>query len=184
MTLKSRPASQKFLSTLSLRRATAPMAGTIVTAHISIHALLAESDSRGSVSMPKYRNFYPRSPCGERPHWVPLLSSSIVISIHALLAESDSDAFAAVSTLLISIHALLAESDYVPLAVPDLGKGFLSTLSLRRATTSILHKILADWDFYPRSPCGERHYFMEVHKNGCKISIHALLAESDSLYMT
>ncbi len=33
---------------------------------------------------------------------------------------------------------------------------FLSTLSLRRATTSRLHKILAVWDFYPRSPCGER----------------------------
>ena len=79
---------------------------------------------------------------------------------------------------------------------------FLSTLSLRRATTSRLHKILADWDFYPRSPCGERRESRTRWEPGklflstlslrratvsCNyfpfdiaISIHALLAESDS----
>ena len=56
----------------------------------------------------------------------------------------------------ISIHALLAESDAYG-RINDISRLiFLSTLSLRRATTSKLHKILADWDFYPRSPCGER----------------------------
>jgi len=33
---------------------------------ISIHALLAESDSAPSVTPTASRNFYPRSPCGER----------------------------------------------------------------------------------------------------------------------
>ena len=83
----------------------------------------------------------------------------------------------------------------------DEGWPFLSTLSLRRATTSILHKILADWDFYPRSPCGERPIFAVRPYDApiflstlslrratgrindisrlMKISIHALLAESD-----
>ena len=79
-----------FLSTLSLRRATSGSKGRPATQAISIHALLAESDlidaeikiaterflstlslrratSKGSVSIPRYRNFYPRSPCGERP---------------------------------------------------------------------------------------------------------------------
>ena len=57
----------KFLSTLSLRRATAP------------------SQRHES----KNRNFYPRSPCGERPtHCLDGWKSS-GISIHALLAESD-----------------------------------------------------------------------------------------------
>ena len=36
--------------------------------HISIHALLAESDARRPGQTAKAnRNFYPRSPCGERP---------------------------------------------------------------------------------------------------------------------
>ena len=101
---------------------------------ISIHALLAESDrqtqnwtcpqwvflstlslrratqSRGSVSMPRYhfyprspcgerqRNhlfsrricyFYPRSPCGERQAYQRQKAQNQQISIHALLAESD-----------------------------------------------------------------------------------------------
>ena len=56
---------------------------------ISIHALLAESDS----GRPDIRRFD-------------------AISIHALLAESDKRFHAAdISTRRISIHALLAESD-------------------------------------------------------------------------
>ena len=34
---------------------------------ISIHALLAESDVSGGVPSSCFGNFYPRSPCGERP---------------------------------------------------------------------------------------------------------------------
>ena len=33
--------------------------------------------------------------------------------------------------------------------------------------------------FYPRSPCGERPIAGRITSNGTKISIHALLAESD-----
>ena len=130
--------------------------GTMVPA-ISIHALLAESDTIFAVrpydapiflstlslrraTRPATRpaqnllNFYPRSPCGERPLKNAITAVPQQISIHALLAESDhSDALAAVSTLLISIHALLAESDGIP--GPAGQHGF---------------------NFYPRSPCGER----------------------------
>ena len=35
--------------------------------------------------------------------------------------------------------------------------------------------------FYPRSPCGERHNINSSVNTADKISIHALLAESDSL---
>ena len=65
----------------------------------------------------------------------------------------------------ISIHALLAESDQSRGSVSMPRYRFLSTLSLRRATTSRLHKILADWDFYPRSPCGERHANLRRHRS-------------------
>ena len=78
-------------------------------------------------------NFYPRSPCGERP--APQQSGQYdgLISIHALLAESDETYVVMEATKVISIHALLAESDDMPMY----GTG--------------------DYEhFYPRSPCGER----------------------------
>ncbi len=58
------------------------------------------------------------------------------ISIHALLAESDNNAACfALPEMIISIHALLAESDNRPLRRFLNMSLFLSTLSLRRATT-------------------------------------------------
>ena len=57
--------------------------------------------------------------------------------------------------------------------------GFLSTLSLRRATAKRRRDVRRGKDFYPRSPCGERQLHC-VAGHGCGvISIHALLAESD-----
>ena len=126
---------------------------------ISIHALLAESDRLGLLG------------------WLRTL-----ISIHALLAESDDILGAVYSVLdMISIHALLAESDinglrhrwasfyFYPrspcgerLSALWMARShplFLSTLSLRRATSG--------------RP--------ETRQRGA-ISIHALLAESDPVF--
>ena len=123
---------------------------------ISIHALLAESDSTFDVlAVSALPDFYPRSPCGERL-----------------------EKFEGVIAIKISIHALLAESDPIMAYNIIKGKGFLSTLSLRRATSVrpetrqhdviSIHALLAESDsqqpagttsttyFYPRSPCGER----------------------------
>ena len=102
-------------------------------------------------------NFYPRSPCGERPVPQQENGQAATISIHALLAESDprlkpSRRFLTPFLSTLSLRRATVTGDTVCHAY----QGFLSTLSLRRATTSRLHKILADWDFYPRSPCGER----------------------------
>ena len=108
-----------------------------------------------AVASPK--NFYPRSPCGER------LASSyghfrdLQISIHALLAESDHPCGRLYPVQLhISIHALLAESDLRIPSTKSTLPVFLSTLSLRRATSCRRCEYLHWW-----------------------ISIHALLAESD-----
>ena len=101
-----------FLSTLSLRRATRlGLLGWLRTL-ISIHALLAESDGAISQLQCIPGDFYPRSPCGERL-WPGLLARPFFI---------------------ISIHALLAESDVDSLTDDVSTGGFLSTLSLRRAT--------------------------------------------------
>ena len=56
---------------------------------------------------------------------------------------------------------------------------FLSTLSLRRATSETMPGIRHVNYFYPRSPCGERHRNIAHCERQKNISIHALLAESD-----
>ena len=56
---------------------------------------------------------------------------------------------------------------------------FLSTLSLRRATSTTGILSFNPFNFYPRSPCGERPLTDDVSPGGKIISIHALLAESD-----
>ena len=66
-----------FLSTLSLRRATNINNSVSTADKISIHALLAESDPVIMYSTATIINFYPRSPCGERPNWHTLHSRRI-----------------------------------------------------------------------------------------------------------
>ena len=79
----------KFLSTLSLRRATVHITEHASPCRISIHALLAESDTTRHISPLTQSHFYPRSPCGERRSRVLQRDQQPHISIHALLAESD-----------------------------------------------------------------------------------------------
>ena len=149
-------------------------------------------------------HFYPRSPCGERPVKLFRQNYECFISIHALLAESDlTSVVSSAGTTGISIHALLAESDGSLIMIGGFGAdfyprspcgerlrvlectynahvGFLSTLSLRRATISALWMALNRPYFYPRSPCGERPGKGQSSGAGISISIHALLAESDT----
>ena len=122
-----------FLSTLSLRRATANSHGERQGQHISIHALLAESDG-GSVAgnwqpaiflstLSLRRATRPKRLKSRRCVFLSTLSlrratntpiktyNIIKISIHALLAESDSARPEIRRPCAISIHALLAESD-------------------------------------------------------------------------
>ena len=102
---------------------------------ISIHALLAESDTWARGSRVTY-----------------------VISIHALLAESDVSLMLYDTSSLIFLSTLsLRRATLVGMLNSPHSKKFLSTLSLRRATSSSI-KILAIHAayFYPRSPCGER----------------------------
>ena len=80
---------------------------------------------------------------------------------------------------MISIHALLAESDLIFTACHMAVRIFLSTLSLRRATPKRQCTLYGRLYFYPRSPCGERRFPVSTHRFDGRISIHALLAESD-----
>ena len=102
----------QFLSTLSLRRATAISAVLeLVPLFLSTLSLRRATRLPTALRTP-HQNFYPRSPCGERLDTARMSSRLEEISIHALLAESDS----------------------IQILIPAMGRLFLSTLSLRRAT--------------------------------------------------
>ena len=146
-----------FLSTLSLRRAT-----------------------RQNYECFKWiKNFYPRSPCGERRgsgvgSWPRVIFLSTLSLRRATffwlrLGTRVSDFYPRspcgerlhydnynLHCVEISIHALLAESDEPATRRHNKNNVFLSTLSLRRATQAKAFKVSA-----------------------LSISIHALLAESD-----
>ena len=125
------------------------------------------------------RNFYPRSPCGERRYLINTYHRIFGISIHALLAESD--------------HPQTSNHPHNTNFYPRSPCGE-RPVNIQRPT--------AKNDFYPRSPCGERH-LTNYHFTGIFIflstlslrratprgdscyldniiSIHALLAESDT----
>ena len=102
--------------------------------------------------------FYPRSPCGERPKAAAASACFATFLSTLSLRRATQTQGLKIPALCISIHALLAESD---------PKRFRDALKH-------LH-------FYPRSPCGERHSIMFVNLRVVDISIHALLAESDPL---
>ena len=148
---------------------------------ISIHALLAESDLTppaaacganiflSTLSLRRATNwprvmvsptlyFYPRSPCGERPRYLSIPSwNTSDFYPRSPCGERQDQNWASSS-----------------------GPLFLSTLSLRRATALEGVVTLQQYDFYPRSPCGERHRKRRAVPADQRISIHALLAESDA----
>ena len=150
--------SAKFLSTLSLRRATTRPAFLFYVAVISIHALLAESDTCWRTARLLRNYFYPRSPCGER-HSLSFRRGGIERYFYprSPCGERPGTLSAPCENCQISIHALLAESDAADRAY-YLGAGY----------------------FYPRSPCGERLCSFLHAPFNITISIHALLAESDA----
>ena len=153
-----------FLSTLSLRRATHGHCAFRHAVDISIHALLAESDVVTRSGSMRYLDFYPRSPCGERlrDQFDVAMSGAFLSTLSLRRATARYEIFLRTTCnfyprspcgerpelrqlyqLLqcISIHALLAESDKAVVDNIVFVPGFLSTLSLRRATYGIARHI-------------------------------------------
>ncbi len=202
ITCKCRPAYQKFLSTLSLRRATDTYIVMEATEIISIHALLAESDTIFAV----------------RPYDAPIFLSTLSLRRATFDTLAGTCRLSFLSTLSLRRATLAAcdgLADAVFLSTLSLRRAtttadcfskstlFLSTLSLRRATVARCVVKRNCCNFYPRSPCGERHPDTSTWQTGNHlflstlslrratvppvldalskdISIHALLAESDT----
>ena len=150
-----------------------------ITAEISIHALLTESDSAPNSGRTRNTVFLSTLSLRRATTCPLLIGPLIFISIHALLTESDSVNFIGSESCSISIHALLTESDSERWQKLDVCIIFLSTLSLRRATRVPVKNQSQGLHFYPRSPYGERlENTLRQAVDRC-ISIHALLTESD-----
>ena len=194
----------RFLSTLSLRRATRRERCNIFVLGKFLSTLsLRRATLQSFPASGQLRHFYPRSPCGERP----------------TAQDCNYKPPPFLSTLSLR-RATPGTGNCWP--VPR----FLSTLSLRRATAQkydldyigriSIHALLAESDrlprsdtargmyFYPRSPCGERLKgicfnaqvpkflsTLSLRRATCSkrldeqvhgISIHALLAESDPIW--
>ena len=149
------------------------------TCGISIHALLAESDGaqsnwqlpqpiflstlslrRATLAMCAVMHaqpyFYPRSPCGERLKRHIAMQIAASISIHALLAESDNRCVTIYMRHRAFLSTLSLRRATLTLIIGFSGRVFLSTLSLRRATCYSFRHSAQGRHFYPRSPCGER----------------------------
>ena len=184
----SKKTAPQFLSTLSLRRATAANFGRTICCIVFLSTLSLRRATLCcwncttettnfyprspcgerlilSASSARAEDFYPRSPCGERHSFALFFRFRRGISIHALLAESDGLVLAlhrqqeviSIHALLaesdfclrvyaavedISIHALLAESDFRRLDPAHIVTIFLSTLSLRRATSITVASVI------------------------------------------
>ena len=110
--------------------------------------------------------FYPRSPCGERPHRSRAASMMALFLSTLSLRRATDCAGCALKKYLISIHALLAESDDSGPRKIKVDFLFLSTLSLRRATAQVCQVVSAELYFYPRSPCGERLHHHLIPNSG------------------
>ena len=189
----------------SLRRATISGIGDRPGLPVSIHALLAESDTDNHTDNQDQNSFNPRPPCGER---------RIRIVPVGLMGKFQSTPSLRRATRLLS--SFLSST------------WFQSTPSLRRATRRLLpaplpsqvsiHALLAESDcpgndvrekragFNPRPPCGERLSAIRdsaasrtfqstpslrratildiISCCGCPVSIHALLAESDLVFFS
>ena len=147
---------------------------------ISIHALLAESDDHCTHLFNCFTNFYPRSPCGER-------HVSTKGSYHTMAnfyPRSPCGERLCRPAFAPAAHNFYPRSPCgerpTPSSLYSFSDVFLSTLSLRRATSLIDGRRDNDINFYPRSPCGERLTPARISSRLLLISIHALLAESDS----
>ena len=149
-----------FLSTLSLRRATSGHEQAPYIVWISIHALLAESDYITTTTICIVSKFL--STLSLRRATFPLV----------VTAFPGSAEFLSTLSLRRATLSLNTQQRHLP---------FLSTLSLRRATARRASRQQPAGDFYPRSPCGERHLRVLDGSKSSIISIHALLAESDGI---
>ena len=168
-----------FLSTLSLRRATYILVNTLRVLYFYPRSPCGERLKRRHKKH-LISHFYPRSPCGER-HFTTLPVFYAFSNFYPRSPCGERLPFRPASHLSKLFLSTLSLRRATCSVIPSLmgNQLFLSTLSLRRATCPHMGAITVLLYFYPRSPCGERRQRSFHCVGNCFISIHALLAESD-----
>ena len=151
-----------FQSTLSSRRATGYGLVVDVDSNISIHALLTESDAIDS----------PTDSCK-------LLFQSTLSSRRATFSSRATTTPEEFQSTLSSRRATVSASSRLSILIL-----FQSTLSSRRATGERAGRDFIQRYFNPRSPHGERRYRGHPVQHLSRISIHALLTESDRGFLS
>ena len=147
---------------------------------ISIHAPREGSDDGDLSLFGRLRHFYPRSPRGERLPVRPISLARLAF-LSTLPARGATVRHQAGDPGVdgISIHAPREGSDPISRLKSDIISGFLSTLPARGATFLSMTSFLPVFDFYPRSPRGERPLKAGVRWWQVDISIHAPREGSD-----
>ena len=170
---------------------------------ISIHALLAESDSQSSAKSTPEDSFLSTLSLRRATRYFLLYNNQRQFLSTLSLRRATTWQRGSRITYVISIHALLAESDYLDARQSYHVCDFYPRSPCGERHTN-LRRHCGDNNFYPRSPCGERpsmdiasnlkNAFLSTLSlrrattksdqgaNSHPISIHALLAESDSGY--
>ena len=126
--------------------------------------------------------FYPRSPCGERLFGkIKYCCSTRDFYPRSPCGERLTGAMQYLRSFVFLSTLSLRRATSPAMQILTSRLEFLSTLSLRRATHPLAILSNSHTDFYPRSPCGERRVEWRNKPQVSAISIHALLAESDIL---
>ena len=122
-----------FLSTLSLRRATGPGPAWLASSFDFYPRSPCGERPKKSPLMCFIRHFYPRSPCGERRR-MPLIKfyPGIFLSTLSLRRATETTPYRVVETQFLSTLSLRRATRRF--RTVNNAKIFLSTLSLRRAT--------------------------------------------------
>ena len=178
---ESQNRSRVFLSTLSLRRATNQDAKIDQTRSSNFYPRSPCGERRlvNAFHGGDLQYFYPRSPCGERLAEVACITwreCQAFLSTLSLRRATIAGCGQRLTGPKISIHALLAESDkFKHSPSKPMRTEFLSTLSLRRATSTVCMRVVRRrYNFYPRSPCGERPRRPVPQCNGSAIFLSTL----------
>ena len=149
---------RRAISIHALRVESDGQAGRQVLHHqsISIHALRVESDRAWAVQLPAGKDFYPRSPCGERPKcFLTIFAVTLFLSTLSVWRATLFGQSCKLTELNFYPRSPCGErQQYVLDAVRE--RIFLSTLSVWRATSKRPLFLFSYGNFYPRSPCGER----------------------------
>ena len=151
---------------------------------ISIHALLAESDGFSYFYIIQITGFLSTLSL-RRATYATIITICIAQFLSTLsLRRATARRASRQQPAGISIHALLAESDGRITSNGTKKLNFYPRSPCGERRQSTTGRINGRIDFYPRSPCGERRDQGANNRQGRQISIHALLAESDTLQGT